>query len=337
MKKHISYILFALLLMLNQNTWAQLIPNFGAQRAGLTTLSFLKNDLNPRSSSMSGASVALSGDGYSTLTNPAGITDVSGFNATISNYSLGAGVQHSFVSAIFPHKNELSAFGLSLNMLNSGEMDVRTEFQPRGTGEKFYVTNMAVAATYAQKLSDMFTAGISLKYIHEQMADYKNGTVAADVSFLYYTDYKDLQFAVMVQNFGGNSSLSGDDLKSDYNRGSNIEIDNYGMPTVFSLGASMIPWEKEKQSLLVSLQLNHPSDNAENYRIGLEYEYRKLLFLRLGYKLNVEGQPFPTFGFGLKHRIAGHDLKVDYGANPTEYQGLLHTVGVSFTLNKFER
>ncbi|MEQ8908524.1 MAG: PorV/PorQ family protein [Vicingaceae bacterium] len=337
MKKHISYLLFALLLLLNHGAWAQLIPNFGAQRAGLTTLSFLKNDLNPRSSALAGASVALEGDGYATLTNPAGITDVNGFNATISNYSLGAGIQHSFASVILPRKNELSAFGFSLNMLNSGEMEVRTEFQPEGTGEKFYATNMAFAATYAQKLSDMFSAGISLKYIHEQMADYSNGTVAADVSFLYYTDYKDLQFAVMVQNFGGNSALNGDDLKSDFNRTNTINADNYGVPTVFSLGASIVPWEVEKQSLLVSLQLNHPSDNAENYRLGVEYQYLELLFLRAGYKLNVEGQPFPTFGFGLRHRIGGHPLRFDYGANPTEFQGLLHTVGISFTLNKMGR
>ena len=336
MKKQLT-ILSVLFLLLSINSKAQLIPNFGAQRAGLTTLSFLKNDMNPRSAAMSGASVSLKGDGYSTLTNPAGITDIGSFNATISNYTVGAGIQQSFVSTIIPRKDKLSAFGFSLNMLNSGAMEVRTEFQPEGTGEKFYVTNMAFAATYAQKLSDMFSAGISLKYIYEQMADYSNGAVAADVSFLYYTDYKDLKFAVMVQNFGGNSALDGDDIKSDFNRSSRIDAENYGMPTVFSLGASMVPWKKDKQSLLVSMQLNHPSDNAENYRIGLEYEYLKLLYLRGGYKLNVEGQPFPTFGFGLRHRVGGHPLQLDYAANPTEFLGVLHTVGLSFTLNKIER
>jgi hypothetical protein len=109
------------------------------------------------------------------------------------------------------------------------------------------------------------------------------------------------------------------------------------VPTVFSLGASIVPWKAERQSLLVSVQLNHPSDNAENYRLGFEYEYLKLLYLRTGVKLNVDGQPFPTFGFGLRHRVGGHPLALSYAANPTEFFGVLHTLGLSFTLNKQER
>lgn len=316
---------------------AQLIPNFGAQRSGISTLTFLKNDVNPRSAAMSGASVAISGDGFSAFTNPAATTDLEGFNASISSFNQGAGIQQSYLSTLFPSKSGFSTFGFSLNMLNSGAMDVRTEFQPEGTGEKFYVTNFALSGTYAQKLSEMFSAGISLKYIHEQIDDYNNGTVAADVSFLYYTDFKDLKFAVMVQNFGGNSALNGEGIKADFNRNPNVSPEEYSVPTVFSLGASMIPWKKENQSLLVSLQLNHPSDNAENYRLGLEYEYLKLLFLRAGYKVNVDGQPFPTFGFGLRHRVGGHPLQLNYAANPTEYFGTIHTVGLSFTLNKMGR
>ncbi len=338
MKGHFNHILFGVLFLgFSSSTLAQVIPNFGAQRAGLNAMSFLKNDLNPRSSAMSGASVALDGDAFATLTNPAAATDINSFNAAISNYSLGAGIQQSFASVLMPVNRDLAAFGFSVNMLNSGAQEVRTEFQPEGTGEKFFVTNLALAATYSQQLSDMFSAGVSLKYIHEQLANYSSGTVAADVSFIYKTDYKDLQFAVMVQNFGGNSALNGEGLKSDFNRLNPISPDDYGIPTVFSLGASAVPWKKENQSLLISAQLNHPTDNSENYRIGLEYEYLELLFLRAGYKLNVNGQPFPTFGFGLRHRVGGHPLQLNYAANPTEFLGLLHTVGLSFTLNKMER
>lgn len=316
---------------------AQLIPNFGGQRAGLSTLSFLKNDVNPRSAAMSGASVGLNGDGFSSFSNPAATTQIENLNVSLSNYTVGAGIQQSFVSVMKPRKDKLAVYGVTLNMLNSGAMDVRTEFQPEGTGEKFYVTNMAIGVNYAQKLSDMFSAGISLKYINEQIENYTNSTVAADVSFLYFTDYKDLKFAVMVQNFGGNSSINGDELQTTFNRPDPIEPEEYSVPTVFSLGTSIVPWKKENQSLLVSAQLNHPNDNAENYRLGFEYEYLKLLYLRAGIKINVDGQKFPSFGFGLRHRIGGHPLQINYAANPTEFLGVLHTVGLSFTLNSMER
>ncbi len=315
---------------------AQLIPNFGSQRAGLSTLSFLKNDVNPRSAALSGASVGLNGDAYSIYSNPAAMTNMESLTFALSNYTIGAGIQQSFVSGIIPRKDGLGNFGVSLNMLNSGAMDVRTEFQPEGTGEKYYVTNTAFGLSYAQKLSDMFSAGISLKYIHEQIESYTASTVAADVSFLYFTDYKDLKFAVMIQNFGGNSSVDGGELQTTFNR-TNPEPEDYSVPTVFRMGASMVPWKKDNQSLLVALQLNHPNDNAENYRLGLEYEYRELLYLRTGYKINVSGQPFPSFGLGLRYPIGGHPLMINYGINPTEFQGLLHTIGLAFSINKMER
>jgi hypothetical protein len=330
-------VTFVILLIFTAVVNAQLIPNFGAQRAGLSTLSFLKNDLNPRSAAMGGASVAMDADAFSAFTNPAATADLQSFHVAASNLSIGAGIQQSFLSVSIPRATNLSTFGFSLNMLNSGAMERRTEFQPQGTGEKFYVTNLAFGGTYAQQLSDMFSAGITMKFIYEQIDTYTNATVAADVSFLYKTDYKDLNFAVMIQNFGGSSSLNGDDLPVDFNRSGQPTADNYSVPTVFSLGATFIPWKVSKQSLLVAVQLNHPSDNAENYRIGLEYEYLKLLYLRAGYMLNVSSQSLPTFGFGLRHRVGAHPLYINYAANPTDFLGVQHTVGIAFGINKMDR
>jgi hypothetical protein len=334
--KNILTTIVCLVLVASSAT-AQLIPNFGAQRAGLSTLAFLKNDLNARSSGMSGASVALDADAFSSMTNPAATADLKTFHAGLSNLTVGAGIQHSYLTVSIPRKNNYATFGFSLNMLNSGAMEKRTEFQPEGTGEKFYVTNMALGGTYAQQLSDMFSAGITMKFIYEQIDTYTNATVAADVSFLYKTDYKDLNFAVMIQNFGGSSSIDGDDLPVDFNRNLSPTANEYSVPTVFSLGASIVPWKSKKQSLLLALQLNHPSDNAENYRVGLEYEYMKLFYVRAGYMLNVASQSLPTFGFGLRHRVGAHPLHFNYAANPTDFLGMQHTVGVSFGINKMDR
>jgi hypothetical protein len=336
MKRNLYILLLVLGIVAFNNASAQLLPNFGGQRAGLSSLSFLKNDMSPRSAGLSGTSVALSGDAFSLYSNPASATDAKGFTLATSNLSLGAGVQQSYVSAIFPRKNE-SAFGVSMNILNSGKMDVRTEFQPEGTGEKFYVTNMALGLTYSKKLSDMFSAGVSFKYIYEQIAEYRNSTVAVDVSFLYYTDYKDLKFAVMVQNFGGNSALSGDEVQVSFNRDLNsLELQDYTVPTVFKLGASIVPLKKDRYSLTTAIQLNHPNDNAENYRVGLEFEYMKLLFVRSGIKLNIEGQGYPTFGLGVRANVAGFPIHIDYAANPTEYFGFQHMIGLSMAFNKME-
>ena len=329
-------LLIIILIFVSANVFGQLLPNYGGQRSGLSTLSFLKNDVNPRSLSLGGASVAINYDGYSLFNNPALITSTNAFSAAASNLVVGAGVQQSFLSGVLPVKN--SHFGLSINSLNSGAIEVRTEFQPNGTGELFYVSNNAIGLTYAKSLSDMFSMGLTIKYIYEQIAKYTNHTAAADLGFSYKTDFKDLRFAVMVQNFGGNSTLNGDFLAVGFNRDSaSIDLNPYTVPTVFKMGLSMVPYKSEFHSVLVIAELNHPNDNAENFRIGAEYNYRDLLFARAGIKLSVEGQRLPSFGIGLRSRIGAHPLRIDYGVNPTNFFGMQHNFGLFFQFNKMER
>ena len=149
--KKIIALLFVALGFTTQ-IYAQILPNFGGQRAGLSTLSFLKNDLNPRSVGMSGASIANKVDAYCATSNPAALATLSENTLGLSHFLVGAGIQQSFLSYQHKLKNE-ATMGLSVNSLNSGDMLVRTEFQPDGTGQYFSMSQNAVKGTYATKLS----------------------------------------------------------------------------------------------------------------------------------------------------------------------------------------
>lgn len=315
---------------------AQILPNFGGQRAGLSTLTFLKNDMNPRSVGMSGASVALPGDALSVYTNPAAVADVRELTFATSNYFVGAGANQALLSSIVP-VGAASAFGFSMNALTSGEMDVRTEFQPEGTGQKTFANNVAIGAGYSMQLSDQFSFGVNLKYIYEQLAEYYNHTAAVDIGFKYNTDFKELSFAVAMQNFSGNSSLTGDHLEVDFNRTRGFGLENYTLPNVFKLGVSMKPVEIDKHSLYTLFELQHPNDNAENYRFGVEYDYMEMFQIRAGYAFNIFGQNLPTFGFGFRKNMGAHPMQINYAANPTQYLGLQHVVSFALSINKMER
>ena len=215
-------------------------------------------------------------------------------------------------------------------------MEVRTEFEPNGTGQVFYANNTAVGVNYSQYLSKNFSIGVGLRYIYEGIATYSNHTVAGDIGFLYATDFKDLTFAVVVKNFGGNSQMLGSDLESEFNR-TEVTLGKYTTPTLFKMGFSLVPYEKDNKRLLVAVELNHPSDNAENVRLGSELSLRELLYLRLGYKLSVKGQNYPTAGVGVKTRIGSHPLYIDYGVNPTNRMGVQHLLGVRLPFNQDKR
>lgn len=315
---------------------AQILPNFGGQRAGLSTLSFLKNDLNPRSSGMSGASIANKVDAYSASSNPAALATLTENSLGISHLLVGAGIQQSFLS--YNHQLKNDAFlGLTVNSLNSGDMMVRTEFQPDGTGQYFSMSQNAVKATYATRLSKMFSLGIGLSYIYETMQSYDNSTAAIDLGFLYQTDFKNLRFAVVVQNFGGSSAISGSSIQVDYNRNGELELGRYSLPTVFKMGFAIDAYKKDKHLIVGSLQLNNPNDNAENIRIGAEYQYSELIQIQTGYKLSVKGQSYPSLGIGYKSKLGVHPLHVNYAMNPTNYMGSQHIFGIQLSFNKMER
>lgn len=316
-------------------TFGQILPNFGGQRAGLSALSFLKNDMSPTSFGMAGASVANPGNLYSAEINPAALVQISGSGFALSNMVIGAGINQSLFNGAKILKDG-SVIGFGVNSLNSGAMEIRTEFEPNGTGQQFYVNNTAVGLNYARRLSQQFSIGIGLKYVFEGISTYRNHTVTSDIGFLYSTDFKNLTFAVTVKNFGGNSSMTGDEVEAGYNRTA-VSLEKYTAPTVFKMGLSFVPYETETKKLLVSAELNHPSDNAENIRVGGELGLRELLFVRCGYKLSVRGQNYPTAGIGIKTRIGANPLYIDYGINPTNQMGVQHIFGVHIPFNNDQR
>ncbi|NVK27651.1 MAG: PorV/PorQ family protein [Flavobacteriia bacterium] len=329
--KKTTYIL--LMVLSGALAQAQLLPTYGGERAGLSALSFLKNDMSPRSQALGGASTALSGDAYAIYHNPAGMTNLDATAISLSHYFIGGGINQSWLSGIFPI-DDASSIGASFNMLNSGALEERTEFQPNGTGRVFYANNASFGVSYARQLSSQFEIGVTLKYIFEQLADYYNHTAAVDVGFLYQTDWKELQFSVLVRNFGGNSSLSGTYIASGFNRLQSGNLEDNTLPNVFSLGVSMVPYEEDRHRILTAIQLNHPNDNAENYRLGIEYEYMRILAVRAGYKINVTGQSWPTFGMGIRYPMGGHPVYFDYSVNPTNHLGFQQNIGIRIELNK---
>lgn len=328
--------LYILLLLLPCISVGQLLPNLGGQRTGSAGMTFLKNDASPRSAGMGGANITLENDAFTSFTNPATMASCKTFSLSMSNYILGAGVNHSFLSGLLAMPNSGSAFGLSVSNVSAGRQEVRTEFQPQGTGEYFYANTGSAALSYARKLSDQFSFGIGLKYIYEVLAQYRSHNAAADLGFIYHTDLKDLAFAVSVHNFGGSSSLKGDFQEVNIKKSQPPSTGSYPLPTEFKLGISMVPLKTDLHRILTALQLNHPNDNSENLRLGIEYAYRELISLRSGLILGRKSQKYPTFGVGLRTRLGNHPLHIHYALTPMNFLGLQHMTGIAFQMHKTE-
>jgi hypothetical protein len=131
-----------------------------------------------------------------------------------------------------------------------------------------------------------------------------------DMGTFYWTGFKSLRFSASLSHFGPQTKPEGTYEKQilDTDTG---EEEIVTPPTVFRVGAAMDVWETSNQSLLFSIQLNHPVDNAENISTGLEYNFYKMLFIRTGYKINKEEENI-SFGAGVIIPIGKLKLRIDY-------------------------
>lgn len=323
------------LLLISTAASAQLLPNLGGQRAGTAAFTFLKLNNSPRQSAMAGTGIAMEGDAYASATNPASMVDVKNLSFALSNTLHFSDMQNTYLSVVIPTK-KYHRWGFNIQSFRSDAMEKRTEFQPQGTGEYFYAQNLAIGASYAKILSDYFSYGVNLKYVYEGIDQYYIHSGVIDLGFLYKTDFKDLRFAVFLNNFGVNTKIDGEKNQLTAFNNNNPDINAYAAPTMFKMGLTMVPYKDKRNKILAAAELHHPNDNSENIRLGLEYTWMNLLFVRAGYKIGVKDQNIPTFGFGLRTRVGRHPLIIDYAADPHQYLGTTQQIGLQFSLTKTE-
>lgn len=313
-----------------QSSFGQIFPNLGGQRAGISALTFLKNNVSPRSVGMAGADVTLLGDGYCINTNAALASEVRGLTVAMSNLGYSYGLNQTAINVYLP-QGEQTTWSVSFNNLSSGPMEKRTEFQSTGTGEYFYAGQMALGLGYSRSVSKQFSFGIFTKYIRESIAEYYSNSLAVDMGFLYRTDYKGLRFGASLQHFGSNSTLSGSGKPISFND-NGVATDNFAAPTIFKMGISMNVLEKQDYKVIAAIQLNHPNDNSENIRLGAEFVYLDKFYLRAGYKINVNGETWPTAGLAFKTQVFTVPFSIDGGMYSSDLLGYYKSVGITIAM-----
>ncbi|MFN0048715.1 MAG: PorV/PorQ family protein [Cytophagales bacterium] len=313
-------------------SYAQLIPNLGGQRAGISSFSFLKNDVSPRAIGLGGAVTTLKGDEYASQWNPAALVETGNHSFAASTRLYNNGINHSFFAANF-RLRETDFMALSVNNVTSGTMERRTELQPNGTGELFSVNAMAIGLTYSKALTYRFSFGSTVKYLNETYDVYTSHNVAVDVGFIYKTDFRNFRFGVFLQNFGPNASARGSYVPYTFS-GKKQSNEAYSTPTVFKIAGSLDVLKIGNHAIVCLGEINHPNDNATNLRFGAEYLFQDLFYLRTGYWANLQGINVPTFGTGFRTIIKNQTIYINYAvAIPLAFGGVNHNIGISMVFN----
>ena len=167
--------------------------------------------------------------------------------------------------------------------------------------------------------------GFTGKYIREHIWSSNASGIAVDVGTLFTTPFRGLRVGLSITNFGTKMQMTGDDLLVQVDIdptivGNNDQINSliqtgkFDLPLLFRVGFSMEVLQTEQNRITLAVDALHPNDNAESVNVGGEYEFKRLIALRGGYRslFLPDSEEGFTAGIGLRYKLSSFGFKLDY-------------------------
>jgi hypothetical protein len=317
-------------------------------RTGTSGASELLIPVGTRDIAMGGATIATSYGVEALFWNPAGAAktdvDVSIYGSHMT-YIADIGVSSAAVSARFESFGVLS---LSLKGLSFGDIPLTTVLTPDGTGQTFSPQFFTVGLTYSRQLTDRISVGATAMLITEHMAEVSATGYAFNIGVIYdnLVDLHGLSFGVAVKNIGPQMKFEGPGLNMEATAPSlergpyyyKVEAAGFELPSTFEIGLGYKHSITEDHGVLLAIAFQNNNFSDDEFKIGLEYEFQNLLFLRGGYdysppevdkRENIFGA---SFGAGVHTLVGSVDVRFDYALRAAKIFGNNHVISVTLGL-----
>jgi hypothetical protein len=291
------------------------------EKVGTFDGQFLKIGVGARAAAMGGAFVGVADDASAVYWNAAGIAriDPDKSELALNHASWPAQLKFEHVSYVFHVKRIPGAFAVHARALTMDPMVETTAFQPDpdiGTGNTFDAGMMTAGLTYARSFTDKFSAGVTANFVHEGLAELSQSTYAFDVGTLYDVGTMGMKIGMAISNIGSQIRFIDREAR---------------IPALFRVGTSATLMQSADQKLLGSFEFSHPPDNSERLNAGVEYSFRKYVFLRGGYNFNYDSEGIAG-GAGFRFPVAVAGLAdLDYAYTDMKDLGGSHRIAMRFT------
>jgi hypothetical protein len=273
--------------------------------------------------------------------NPAGLAaSSSSAEVMFSHLTYIADIDVNYVAGNF-NLPGFGALGLSIKSVSLGDIAETTLESPDGTGTMFSPSFLTLGITYSRNMTDKINFGATAKLISEQIMGESARGMAFDFGIQYNTGMG-IRGGVALKNIGANMKFNGNDLEvfttDQSNRpdaeGENLRIPlaEFDLPTTFEIGLSYQYNVNEQNSLSVMGAFLNDNFALDEYRVGAEYSFNNLIFLRGSYQFgyDADSENFrtsdpnyflwgPSFGGGINLDLGPtFKLKLDYAYRMTE-------------------
>ena len=305
--------------------------------AGSTSAAFLKIGVGARAIGMAGAFTAVADDPYAIYWNPAGLSLLSGSQASFTHNDYFQDLKQDFMTYSFG-KNlgseseewfRRGCWGFGLNYFYTpkdierrGGLNENDPLNPLTLPEgRFRAYDMAFSAGYGWDASADLKLGAAAKFIRQTIDNDFGQTMALDLGGLY-------TFSGFGRDFTAGLSVSniGSGIKFNYRR--------FDLPLIFRGGISH---KFPGLGALTVLDIYKPIDNYPFITAGVEYPAAKWLFIRSGYRYRINDNELGAFsGFSAGAGFVYGRFNFDYAFSPFGDLGSSHRFSVLLKFGRME-
>lgn len=300
--------------------------------------------------------------------NPAGINRIQSTELLLAQtkYLIGADINLNAMG--FAKKiGENGAFGVSIMAVDFGEIKVRTDAQPEGTGVTYSPSFFNMGVGYSHSF-DKVNVGVLFRVVNESTKDIHSSGFALDAGVQYVTGERDnIKFGIAIRNIGSPMKFSGPGLstntenagKGGYNLTYSVRGATYELPSLLSIGLSVKSYLSEKHTLTFDGGFTANSFAQDQIGVGVEYAFNEMFMLRGAYKVEMSSAETkiessvdngPSFGASVDIPLKKKDLSdilgddadseikiekkdpprfgLDYSYKLTEPFGGIHSLGI---------
>jgi hypothetical protein len=316
---------------------------------GTTAAEFLLFGAGARGTALGDAFATIASDVSALYYNPGGAALLARPGASFSTYDYVADTRYSWGGLAFPFSGGSRTFGIQIGTFGFSDQPVTTVDQPNGTGAVYSVSQTFAGLTFAQNFSDRFSAGLTAKFVFDQLGEVNANAFAVDFGTNFHAELNNhpIRLSFVLSNLGTDLSYKGDALDVTSPRtppdptvpaGGNppelpqpaqLKTKGFALPTVFRVGLAYDLLTGTSNRLTVLSDFNQSNNNRAGFAAGGEWALSQLGGSPFGVALRG------SYTYAPANNISVTDPGLTALSDEENLQGLAFGGGVNYGTGNF--